>query len=272
MARRRITRVRVSRKPKASSKKTIRNEVKKVLRRQLEKKVANFQAAVNMGNAVNTTAFPTNCFPVTPYVNFMQITQGTTQTTRIGNEVRPVYAKLKLMMFPNPYTVSSNTAPMPQGVEIYIFSVKGTVQALSDAQVVVSAAAGTFFQNASSSIGFQGNAVDSLRIVNTNDVTVYYHKRVKLGAAIYSSNTGAQANAFHYANNDYKLNQTLSIDLMKNGFPRKLIWNDTGTTPESKPLFCIISPWDCDGGAALDTTAAIPANFLYSLDVKYTDA
>lgn len=257
-----------------STKEVARQEVKMALSRALERKSSTaLLSGIALGNAINATTFnANNTFPLTPYTNVLAIAQGNTQGTRVGNIVKPVKASMKLHLFLNPYTASTNTVPIPQVVEIYIFSLKGVDQAFGDAVNAVSNSAGTFFQAGASYSGFGGDNLDALKETNPDSVTVYYHKRIKLGSAQYSDNTGAQANQFFYTNNDFKLFHEINVDLMKHGFPKKLIFNDTNTIATSRALYCVISPWDSDGGANPDTTSAIPLNMDMRIHVDYTDA
>lgn len=250
------------------SKKTLTKFVKKVLKRQLEKKTQQFSAAYSMSNASNLS-FSNNTQPLTPTTSSLVITQGVGQGARLGNEVSVTGATLNLMMFPNPYTISENTVPMPQGIELFIWSVKGDTQTLAGARTITTT---NFFQNGSSSTGFSGNNFDHMVKPNLDKVTPYFHGYYKLGAANYQTNTGTQANQFSFANNDYKLNHNVKVNLMEKGFPKKLIWNDNTDTATSRQLFFTISPWDCDGGANADTITAVPCNFEYIVEVEYTDA
>lgn len=249
----------------------MKKAVKKIVLDLAESKNASyFSNVIQIGNAVNVSIFPLGTILLTPNT-LLTVAQGTGESGRVGNRIKVSKAILNMTVFPEPYTAVTNTVPIPQVYEIFIYSLKGTAQTLANAQACIANANGYFFQANNTFTGFGGNSSDTMRIVNSDAVSVYYHKRFKLSAALLESNTGTQANFYSYANNDFKLLQMHKIDLMKNGYPPTIIWNDTQTLAESRALYCTISPWDADGGAAVDTTNAIPINFTYALTMEYKD-
>lgn len=252
--------------------KRMRKNIKKVILSLAESKNASyFSSVIQVGNAINATSFPNGTILLTPNT-LLTVAQGTGESGRIGNRIKVSKCTLNMTVFPEPYTAVTNTVPIPQCYEIFIWSFKGQYSStLAYAQSTVSNATGTFFQANNTYTGFGGNSSDTMRMVNSDTISLYFHKRFKLSASVLSSNTGNQANFYNYANNDFKLLQLHKIDLMKHGFPPSIVWNDTNPLAESRQLFMTISPWDCDGGAALDTTNAIPINFTYALTMEYKD-
>lgn len=249
----------------------IHNKFKKEFRRVCEKKETNYNSTIaDCANAVNTTLFPNNTILLTPNTN-LTIVQGTGQANRIGDRIRPTKCELMVSLITPPYNGTSNSVPIPQEVEIYIFSIKNSTNTLAGAQAVT-ASSGSFFANGNTSIGCQGNLIDAMKLVNKDVISLYYRKRFKVAPAIMSTNTGAQANSYLYANNDFKLHQMIKINLMKKGFPKQITWNDTTTLSSSRQLFMLINPMDADGGANTDTTASIPMTFMYQINMEFIDA
>lgn len=228
-------------------------------------------ATLDLANAVNTGSpgFSDNVITLTPSSGTYTIAQGSTQGTRIGNEVRVNKVDLRLQVFPAPYNATSNTIPMPQVIIGYIFGMKGINVALSNAQFTTSVT-GDFFDNGASSSGFQGNIVDYMGIPNKDQVIIYKRFVMKLGAASYTSNTGQQANQFSFTNNDFKMCCLKTIDLTRY-FPKVIKFNDTGTPSLTKQLYCVLSPVDADGGANADGAAALPCLWNYIINLYYTD-
>lgn len=248
------------------------NTIKKVISRQIENKIQDYGPAglVDLASASNTAVFPgNNVKQLTPFTGELVIQQGTGQGARIGNDVRVVKATLALQYFPQPYSGSTNSIPMPQVVRIIIFSLKTPTDTIANAQSVC---LNTFFQNGSSYSGFVGNMTDYLRSVNRDQVTVYKDITIKLGAALYASNTGTQAQFYQYANNDFPLNQHMKIDLLKCGYPKVLRWNDNDVITSGRQLYIVSNPMDADGGTNTDTTSALPSLMDYHINIEYEDA
>lgn len=254
---------------KKSSAMTINTIVKKVISKQAEKKLIKTESlAENLENAVNVSYTGTNLFELTPNASTLTLSQGTAQDDRIGNSVTTKYGQLKLQIFPNPYNATSNSIPMPQIVLCVIFSIKpGKAASLTGAQSICTT---DILQNNSASSGFQGNLSDCLRDLNTDVITVHYKRTWRIGAAVYSSNTGNQANYYNYANNEFPLFLYKTINITK-FLPKTVKFNDSNDDSTSRKLFCVLMPMDADGGAAVDTTAAIPLNYNRIIKYAYTD-
>lgn len=248
--------------------------VKKAIAVEVENKQARFLVTnpIGIANAVNTTTWAlNNVRQLTPNTGELSIVQGTSQGTRIGNRIKIKSATLDFNLFPNADTAGSgtNVIPEPQLVDFFIFSLKTQSDSQAAASTVTLA---SFFQNGASASGFTGASADWLQKPNKDQVIVYYHKKYKLGASIYESNTAKQAELYWFANNDFKILINESIDLMKHGYPKTLVFEDNNVIPQTRQLYYVISPADVDGFQNGSTTTALPINMNYAINVEYEDA
>lgn len=260
----------------APTKSALNNQIKRVVKGLFEKKsISTFGSVASMANAANTVSAPfttNNVIQLSPCSTMFSMAQGVTQATRVGNAITPTKVEFHMAMFPNNYDATNNNVPIPQEVEICVFSLVAQDQSLTAAQNTCAAAGGGFFQNGASFSGFSGNLGDCQKLINTDLVKVFYRRRVKLGAANYQTNTGTQANSYSYSNNEYHLNQMVKIDLLKYGFPKKVTFLDNSVAATSRALFLVLSPCDADGGSNSSTTSAIPCIWQYTANMEYTDA
>lgn len=259
------------------NKKKARELIRSEMRRGEEKKVQELTTNVfYLANAINTTGFSAqNVWEATnsPGGAGMQIAQGTGAGNRIGNKITITKALAKIVLMPYPYTATYNTVPKPQDVRIIVFKLKGLDRSLANAQAMFSTT-GSCFQSNNSSAGLGGDVVDMVRKLNGDTVTVYKDFRVKVGAASWTDGaSGAIGAAGYFANNDYKYNQFITIDLLKNGMPKVWDFNDTSTTPYGyNPLYIVVDPVNCDGTAHTNTTNGRALYATYQLDLEFTDA
>lgn len=258
---------------KKFSRKISKKFVKKVVNSMAEKKSISYTQTVStdLANAANTTGFAAvNVLEVTPIAGgALALTQGVTQSTRVGNKVRPKSVIFKFSLFPTPYNASSNSVPMPQTVMMWLVKYKGQTKT----QVSVAAAVqSSFFQNGSSVLGMTGDMRDYCFTENRDLFTIYWKKVVKLGSSIYANMSGGnQVNQYSFANNEYKMQQHMRVNLMKHGFPKSLDFSDNTGTSNNNPLFFVISPVDADNGLNASTTASAPIQWIYALTMNYTD-
>lgn len=246
---------------------TFHKKVMQVINRVAEHKVVDIQSTtLNLKNMVHTTA-STNTIVISPFSTSVVIQQGDGQSQRAGNQIVVTSALLRFNLYPAVYNASSNSVPIPQVILCYIWSLKIADDTIANAQSQVT---NNFFQNSSSSSGFSGNLSDLLKNVNTDNIKVYRKFIFKLGASVYSSNTGAQANAYNYANNDFKIYYKKTVNILPY-LQKKMKFADNGSTPNNRMLFMTFSPCDADGGANADTTVAEPCTLDWGLEYKFLD-
>lgn len=257
-------------KKKSYKKRTsLRKVVKQEVWRQIETKDKKYDSGIlQLANFVNTTDNPNNTIELTPNSSTLAIQQGTLESQRIGNMIKPTKAFIRFRLFPNPYSFVGNNIPVPQVVILVIWSIRSQGQALSAAQTITN---NSILQNNNASTGFTGDLRDYMRDFNTDEIIVHKRQVIKVGAAIYSSNTNKQGEQFNYANNSFPLCVMRQIDLTK-FYPKVIKFNDGDNDANSRALYMTLSPCDCDGGANASTTAALPLQWEYGLHCKYKDA
>lgn len=246
--------------------------VKALCKREIDKttelKTATVTSAVlDLPNYANSNT-DNNVIPLVPDSSALTISQGTAASQRIGNTIRVRKVYLHLSLFPSPYNATENSVPIPQDVICYIFSLRANES--SQLAAVRTFCGSSFFDAGGSVQGFSGDLSDFMKRPNTDAVIVHKRFLLKLGAANYETNTGTQANNFSYANNDYKLNCIRRMDITK-FIPKNIKFEDTATTIQNNPVYLVMSPCPCDGGAAADTTSAIPCTYSYGLTYEFTD-
>lgn len=251
--------------------KALDTQIKKVVKRQissnLEVKVANFNAQYSLTGANSSGGYANWLQPLTPYTAYLTVAQGVGQGSRIGNSIKVKRQRLKIAMWPNDYDVTENPLPIPQIVTIYIFKAPNEylIQSVSD---IIDTTYATFYQSGSSSVGAVGSLLDSLQDVNKEIIKLYYKKSFKLGFAN-STGTGSSAAYQHYANNDYKLNHLIEIDITKY-VPKEVNWNDTATIIASGTVWMFIESVPATG--AIQGVAYYPGVYQYQNIMEYTDA
>lgn len=249
--------------------KRLRGVVKTTLRRQQEKKQAYFNVTSQAlyGYANNATNFQTvNIYPLTPYSGFTQITQGLGDADRIGDDIRTYKAKLKIVLYPEAYNASTNPLPECQDVRIMIVKPRGA-SIIADIQNTVNV---DFFNTGNTSVPIAGNLVDMTRTINNDKLITFYDKIHKIGFAGYTG-TGSQASYQYMANNDYKLNKIIKLDVTK-WIPKLFKYNDNGPTPNTHHVYIIFCPVNATG--TVSGSAANQYKLLMNMtyEFNYTDS
>lgn len=249
-----------------------RPAIKKMIRREIsrnnENKTAqyyNFDTRLYIPGNAN---FPNdNIFPIGIDPGAIVINQGTGQGQRVGNQIKMKKLMFKGTVVPLPYDATFNANPQPVQLKMWIFYQKTTPTAVPNPM-----AGPGFFQNGSVDKGFQNDLVDMWSPVNTDVYRVLTTRTFKLGYADYSGtaqNTGNNAAAQSFSNNDFKLNANFSINLSKY-YPQRVKFNDNTAVPTTRGLFCMCQ-YVASTGAPLPTSAYM-LNIQYMLTCQYEDA
>ena len=178
---------RVPRK-RSGGRKAIVKIVKSVLSRQAENKIwADY--GVNQSIVCTASSTPTfeNLLPL--------LSQGTSTTGRIGNEVRIKTGYIRGHVNLLPYNISSNNLPIPCYVKMWVCSSR-TINTQNLAATSIST---DFFESGGSNTGFQGNMLDIDFSPNKDVWIIHYTKTVKLGAA-YTGNGAVVATGGYFDN------------------------------------------------------------------------
>lgn len=232
--------------------------IKKVIRRQAETKMANFQDGFEISPAnigVN------NIQPLTPYALVgLSIGQGTGQGDRIGNRITVKSLVMRFIIFPLEYDILTNPNPTPQIVRIWFFSQK-------QSNVLLAANPPRFIQNGDTAASLTGTLIDMNRVINQDEYTYLAHRTYKIGYSNYGG-TGTNVAAQSFTNNDYKLNIIGSINLTKL-CPKIIKYDDTDNTPNSRLVMMLVQTVNADGSSTGSTDFKIGYN--YDLTLKYND-
>jgi len=240
---------------------TVKKIVKSSIARSEEKKCVQYQSTGSNIYPSNHASFAGSIVPVSPYSSFLSVQQGTNQGTRIGNRISIRSCKLKGTILPAPYNVTTNPNPCPQQVIFWLIYDKTD-------NTAIPAPTTDFFQQGSTTIGFQNALSDCWQSVNTDKFRVLTKRIFKIGYAT-SGGTGISVASQSFTNNDFKLNQNFSIDLTKY-LIKHVRYNDNNAVPNTRGLFWMFTAVAANGGANASTL--IPCTMQYAMDLQYTDA
>lgn len=248
-----------------ASKLHLNKTIRKVVHRMAETKIANIDGSVNLGGFDATNWNTTNVIPVSIYPSFLQVTQGSGQGERIGNKLEVSSLKLRMVYTPRPYNVTTNPAPQPQMIKMFL--VNGRTSTNYNLRPTVGTMA-TFFQEGNSFAPPSNNLFDMIEDVNKDSWNIYATKTIKLGCSSYDG-TGSLAASQYFQNNDYKLNHLISWDITKH-IPKQVTFNDTAIAASSRNLFLVILTANADGSAPV-TTSVLNSVLNYDLTMGYKD-
>lgn len=247
----------IMRKPKKYVKKNISRVVKRVLDSQVERKIYVINS---VNNSISTIVggTPTN-------INLMpQISHGTGQESRIGQQVKITNAHISGFVNLLPYNSVTNTLSTPVWIKMWVISSK-----LTSVAGFGNTTAGTgLFEAGADTVGLQGNMLDMVLPINKDAFTVYASKRINLGAT-YASSTGQVGTGGYYDNS--KMSVPFFFSYGKH-FKQQLKYNDdtaaqNGNYPYNKNCYLIFQAVYADGSTAVGPIA----EYHYALKVSYTD-
>lgn len=249
-------------KRKATVSATVKKYIKRTIARTEEMKYATPDSALNGNIIAAAAAGATVYYPISLSVPFSNITQGVTESGRIGNEIR-----LKKWI-----------------VKGYFTPVTGEVNAICEEQIIISHFIGyrrdyqpitntliraDLFNTGTTYTGASATFIDSLYDINKDNYVILWRRTYKMGTS---------TNAANLANNDYKLTQHFKVDLCRHGFKdRSVKYNDTVVTTSDAKINGVYM-WSLvmnASGAAL-TPGAMATQCTYDIShittVQYTDS
>lgn len=254
-------------------KKSVAKVCKKVISKQAEVKITNeyFTFSPRNGLALVSDLAVDNMLWCSPNATTLAIPQNTTSSGRIGNKIKTKRMKVKMILYPKPYSSGTNSSPKPQIVTIWCCSAKqGYVNNSSMATIFDT----TFFQDGSTSSGYLGQLLDNISTINTDVVQLHWKRTYKLGhSTMYGSpNAGAGAglDQAQWSNNEYKMNHILNFDLTK-AMPKTFSFNDNNDTPNNRSVFLIIGIANADGTQFTADATQRPVDVYAHLQYTYTD-
>lgn len=220
--------------------KSVKEYINKAIHRNVENKEQLVQWSQVMGGYASSNTL--YAFPMTPYIGGISITQGVTQGTRVGNQIKPRSLHWNFVLTQRPYDAASNPAPQPINIEIYICSLKAVNELPTNFDI------NTLYQYGATSLAPSGQVVDTTLNINKDIFTCHRRLRYKLGWAT-SGGTGTNAGYQAYTNNDYKLGIFEKLDLTKY-CPKTIDYNDNSNVPTSKCVFALVNIMPATGGTA----------------------
>lgn len=236
---------RTSRSRRPAKKNSIKRLIRKEISRNIEDKIKDTElAALNVTQTIDDT----RCQQLIPGV-----TQGTTQSTRIGNKIKVKKFTLRLAL--TAYNLGAAAAPTYY--DIYVFKPKfqqnfaGAIPTLDMTY---------FLQNDSSSEAYNGQILDGLRYVNTELFTNCFHKRITLFNPLTSQATlGATASI--------NPSRTFYFDLTKY-VKKTIIFDDSVGSCTNDGLWIAIGSTQTDGAVLVGTVGS----YSGLVQMRYEDA
>jgi len=259
-AKKRVVRRR-ARAPSTKKKPTFEKRVKSVISRMAENKVQNHTNYLQL-QAYGATNWGLTITPMTPDTLYMTILQGAGQGQRIGNSIRVKSLRLTGVLRALPYNLTTNGNPVPVYVKLMFLTRKDTPTELYNSLTDV-----LQLGNDSISPGTSAQIERMQRPVNTDVWTYHTSRTFKVG---YSSYSGTSFDEEHqiFANNDFKMNQFVNIDLTK--FCTKNIkFDDNTANPSTRNI--VMYPILYTAHGIEMGPSQVPVGFNYSIDIVYED-
>lgn len=192
----------------------------------------------------------------------LPIPQNSSAGGRVGNRIEFVGGKIRLNFYAAPYNATDNPYPQPCIVKIWVITRRDTAQGLPTSSLPY------FFQNGATAISPTGYIQDDFFAVNKDLYRVYKSYKLKIGNAV---NTGSGANAGHqyWANNDFSLNKSLTINFTK-FLIKNAKFNDSVTNePVQRGLWLAIEAVSATNtGMSL---GQLPVSYLAEIDLRWKD-
>lgn len=216
----------------------------------------------SLGIAVNTMTI----VPLSPDSGFTPIPVGTTQSSRIGNQIMISKVTLRGMINPRTYTITgtSNNAPAPFLLKMWIGYQRDTAYCKVDQTLP------NFLQSGGTSSAPDGTLMDTFRKVNTDKYVIVATRTFKVGPSVIvtTQDTPNAPNNQNYANNDFKFCQRFLFDVTKHVI-KKVKYNDTNNQPNCRGLYWWFEAIDITG--ANFASGRYPAEISYEVNIQYKD-
>lgn len=264
--------VRVPRGRKMPTAAAINSIVKRTVLGTMEKKRIPYIGSLTPYGLTNTVSVATNnIIGLTPN-SFVgktyTIVQGSGQQNRVGNQITPVKAVLKLNMFAAPYNAVSNISPTPVTMRFVILSPRPGIQCLSCTDLA-NICQSTLFQNGNGALGAVGGLYDLITPYNDDVVTIHFVRDFKVAPAQYTGVTGGANVNTTKASNDFSISQEFLVDVTKY-MPKKCTFDDNNGQTTSRPTFALFYPVNYDSSSIGANQIAVNCVFSFAMD--YIDA
>lgn len=248
----------------------VKAEIKRYVSANTEAKRYRFSGGTYIFNAntlvTSVYALGGGLFPLSPYPSYIDISQGNTDSTRIGNSVKTKKCMVRMILAPNVYDGTYNPTPMPFIVKAWIFRVKQENN-IGNIQTIINS---YFKESNASSTGLAGTLYDIIGRDNTNVMQVLATRQWKVGYAV-AGGTGVQAGSQSFANNEFKLQHQVNWDVTKHVYKKYMFNDNTSNEPtKQSATFMVMEAIAYNGDA---TNIGIrPGVLRIVIDYDYTDA
>jgi len=233
-------------KPKFS--KNLRIAVTKIIGRKIETKTHQLSSEVQQ---VYNTIDNTRVHNIIP-----SILQGLGQQGRIGNKVNPVYFTLRLSLT-CANLLSTYALVSPTYFDVYVFKWKCSDQA---GGAPASGDMNRFLQAGASAEAYNGDLMDGLRPLNSDQFTLLVKKRVTLSN--FAGNQVTQG-VFQQTNP----NRTFYFNLTKH-LKKVWLYDDNNSSVENDNFYLAIGSTQTDGQS---TGSTLTGNYQFISDIRFKD-
>jgi len=238
---------------RGGARKSITKIVKAVLSKQAENKSwfdYGLNQTITTSSGGGTPTFK-NLLP--------QLSQGSSASNRIGNEVRVRSGYIRGHVNVLPYDVTLNPLPAPLYVKMWILSAK----AINTNNLALTTIGSNFIDLVSSASVLQGNMLDIDFQINKDAWTIHASKTVRIGAGSYVS-TGPMSQTSYFDNSPMSVPFAFSYGK----FLKTLKYDDSGPVPTNRNMFIVFQAVSANGASG---GGYIPAEFHYTNRVDYED-
>lgn len=243
-------------KSRVIRKTTIPKPLKKYIRNQIHRNAEN-KVYVQYGAKNTITSLSTGTNPNQIYL-LPQLTQGTGQSQRIGNEIKIQSGRIHGYVCCLPNSATATFQPTIVKMWLLSYKVYNQFTPLTTSQMA------NFFEVGNSNGSWQCNLLDTQFPINKDDWTVYVTKQFEIGL-------GGASTAFNTAVGAYdnsRIVHKFSFSYGKH-FKQSLKYTDSASNvPTNRNLFLLIQAVRADGSYS---TGDSPCSITYVNDVVYED-
>lgn len=244
-----MTKRKFPKKRRVVKKRGVTSSMKREVARQIARNVENktvqsyIYSRQLFGPACSSSDFiANNMIALGPSAVGLVITQSAGQGGRVGNTIKTKSLQFTGTFVANAYNVSTNPAPRPVQVKMWILYDKSAPTTLPNPPT-----SADFFQNGAISKGFNDDLTDLWSPINKDRWRVLTTRSYKLGNSSYISNGSGYVPNQYFANNDFSLNANFRVNLTK-FYPKMVKFNDSTTVPTTRGLYCMFTVHAADGG------------------------
>lgn len=244
----------------------VKAAIRKEIKREVEvKSKQTYYGQTGLYGPASATVNATNNLVVCPSSTVCDIFQGTSEGSRIGNQVRTRKLIHRGILLPLAYNASTNPSPAPVEIRMIYFRQR------NDPAVLPTTPFSDFFQFNNTTNAVPDSLQGQVMIPNLDKYQVFMQRFYKLGYALNATTDAPSSSVPGNAqpNNDFKLNCKFSHDLTKY-LPKVVRYNDNNAEPTTAGIYCLIIVNRADGTAI--GNAAIPCAISHTLDYQYEDA